>query len=60
MKYNFLGGTGLLVSEICFGTMTFGGEGYWENIGKVQQDEVNQLMKTVANPKKCWANPSSM
>jgi aryl-alcohol dehydrogenase-like predicted oxidoreductase len=49
MKYNFLGGTGLLVSEICFGTMTFGGEGYWENIGKVQQDEVNQLMKTVVD-----------
>jgi aryl-alcohol dehydrogenase-like predicted oxidoreductase len=49
MKHNFLGNTGLLVSEICFGTMTFGGEGYWENIGKVQQDEVNQLMKTVVD-----------
>ena len=47
MKYNFLGNTGLVVSEICFGTMTFGGKGYWENIGRVQQDEVNQLMKVV-------------
>jgi aryl-alcohol dehydrogenase-like predicted oxidoreductase len=47
MKYNFLGGTGLLVSEICFGTMTFGGTGYWENIGKLQQDSVNELMKVV-------------
>src|ERR1700753_2739994 len=47
MKYNFLGGTGLLVSEICFGTMTFGGNGYWENIGKQQQGEVNELMKVV-------------
>ena len=49
MKYNLLGNTGLLVSEICFGTMTFGGSngGIWSNIGKVQQDEVNSLMKTV-------------
>lgn len=46
MKYNFLGNTGLLVSEICFGTMTFGGKGMWENIGKVPQEEVNVLMKT--------------
>jgi len=51
MKYNFLGNTGLLVSEICFGTMTFGGSGggIWGNIGKVQQDEVNSLMKTVVD-----------
>jgi aryl-alcohol dehydrogenase-like predicted oxidoreductase len=48
MKYNFLGNTGLLVSELCFGTMTFGGSGggIWGNIGKVQQDEVNELMRT--------------
>ncbi|MBT8218925.1 MAG: aldo/keto reductase [Bacteroidia bacterium] len=25
MKYNFLGNTGVLVSELCFGTMSFGG-----------------------------------
>jgi aryl-alcohol dehydrogenase-like predicted oxidoreductase len=51
MKYNLLGNTGLLVSEICFGTMTFGGseEGIWGNIGRVQQDEVNQMMKTVVD-----------
>jgi aryl-alcohol dehydrogenase-like predicted oxidoreductase len=48
MKYNFLGNTGLVVSELCFGTMTFGGKGYWEAIGKVQQKEVNDLMKVVA------------
>ncbi|MFP9099301.1 aldo/keto reductase [Flavobacterium sp. RHBU_24] len=47
MKYNYLGNTGLLVSELCFGTMTFGGRGIWENIGRTQQDEVNELMKTV-------------
>lgn len=47
MKYNLLGSTGLLVSEICFGTMTFGGKGRWEAIGSVQQEEVNALMKRV-------------
>ena len=45
MKYNFLGNTGLVVSELCFGTMTFGGKGYWEAIGKIQQDGVNELIK---------------
>ncbi|OHD69411.1 MAG: aldo/keto reductase [Spirochaetes bacterium RBG_16_49_21] len=46
MKYNQMGKTGVLVSELCLGTMTFGGKGYWEAIGKMQQDEVNQLVKT--------------
>lgn len=45
MKYKVLGNTGVLVSELCFGTMTFGGQGYWEAIGKVQQNEVNELLK---------------
>src|ERR1700744_4051158 len=50
MKYNLLGNTGVVVSELCFGTMTFGGKGgIWENIGKVQQQEVNELMKTVVD-----------
>ena len=50
MKYNFLGNTGLVVSELCFGTMTFGGTGgIWENIGKLQQDGVNDLMRTVVD-----------
>jgi len=49
MKYNFLGNTGLVVSELCFGTMTFGGKGYWEAIGKTQQKEVNDLMKVVVD-----------
>lgn len=46
MKYNELGKTGVLVSELCLGTMTFGGKGYWEVIGQVPQDEVNQIVKT--------------
>ena len=45
MKYNLLGDTGVLVSELCFGAMTFGGKGIWEAIGRQQQDEVNELMK---------------
>jgi len=49
MKYNFLGNTGLVVSELCFGTMTFGGKGIWENIGTTQQAEVNELMKVVVD-----------
>lgn len=41
----------MLVSEICFGTMTFGGSeaGIWGNIGRLQQDDVNQMMKTVVD-----------
>ena len=46
MKYNQLGKTGVLVSEICLGTMTFGGKGYWVPIGQVQQKEANQIIKT--------------
>jgi aryl-alcohol dehydrogenase-like predicted oxidoreductase len=49
MKYNFLGNTGLVVSEICFGAMTFGGKGMWEAIGKIQQEEVNNLIKVVVD-----------
>ncbi|MDQ4140043.1 MAG: aldo/keto reductase [Bacteroidota bacterium] len=45
MKYNLLGNTGVLVSELCFGTMTFGGQGYWEAIGRQTQDEANELLK---------------
>lgn len=46
MKYNQLGKTGVLVSELCLGTMTFGGKGYWKSIGELPQDEVNRLTKT--------------
>jgi len=45
MKYNLLGNTGLYVSELCLGTMTFGGVGYWANMGKLQQDDVTSLVK---------------
>lgn len=44
MKYRLLGRTGLLVSELCLGTMTFGGKGFWEVIGKQGQDLVNDIV----------------
>jgi aryl-alcohol dehydrogenase-like predicted oxidoreductase len=49
MKYNFLSGTGMLVSELCLGTMTFGGKGYWEAIGQVSQQEADLLLKEALN-----------
>ncbi|MEI8115858.1 MAG: aldo/keto reductase, partial [Bacteroidia bacterium] len=39
------GKTGVLVSELCLGAMTFGGKGYWQAIGQVPQDEVNQIIR---------------
>jgi aryl-alcohol dehydrogenase-like predicted oxidoreductase len=44
MRYKHLGGTGLLVSEICLGTMTFGGRGIWTNIGEVGQKDVDAIL----------------
>jgi aryl-alcohol dehydrogenase-like predicted oxidoreductase len=46
MRYRLLGQTGLYVSELCLGTMTFGGgPGIWESIGNLQQDAVNEQVK---------------
>ena len=47
MKYNQFGRTGLFVSEICLGAMTFGGNedaGFWKAIGQLGQAEVDGLM----------------
>jgi aryl-alcohol dehydrogenase-like predicted oxidoreductase len=45
MRYNQLGRTGLFVSELCLGTMTFGGgEGIWRQIGDLQQAEAERLV----------------
>ena len=45
MRYNRLGQTGLFVSELCLGTMTFGGsEGMWGQIGSLGQDEAERLV----------------
>ena len=45
MRYNLLGNTGLYVSELCLGTMTFGGKGYWEVMGNLRQDTATSLVK---------------
>ena len=46
MKYHTLGRTGLLVSEICLGTMTFAaGEGMWKPISGVEQDLADKILK---------------
>jgi aryl-alcohol dehydrogenase-like predicted oxidoreductase len=47
MRYNQLGNTGLFVSEICLGTMTFGaaGEGnIWGSIADVDQKAADQIV----------------
>ncbi len=44
MRLRFLGNTGIKVSEICFGTMTFGGRGFWKTIGTVSKREAEELV----------------
>ena len=48
MRMNTLGNTGLFVSELCLGTMTFGGTGgdMWSKIGQLQQDDADKLVRT--------------
>jgi aryl-alcohol dehydrogenase-like predicted oxidoreductase len=46
MRYRRLGRTGLYVSELCLGTMTFGGEGgIWSAIGDVDQKGVDAMVE---------------
>ena len=46
MHYTTLGDTGLLVSRLCFGAMTFGGgEGIYKVIGASGQKEADELIK---------------
>jgi aryl-alcohol dehydrogenase-like predicted oxidoreductase len=44
MNYRSLGRTGLRVSELCFGTMTFGGDGIYRAIGTTEQSEADRLV----------------
>jgi aryl-alcohol dehydrogenase-like predicted oxidoreductase len=45
MRHRPLGRTGLFVSELCLGTMTFGGGGgLWGQIGNLQQAEAERLV----------------
>ena len=46
MRNHSLGRTGLFVSELCLGTMTFGGDdaSLWGKIGKLQQSDAERLV----------------
>jgi aryl-alcohol dehydrogenase-like predicted oxidoreductase len=44
MKMRFMGNTGIKVSEICFGAMTFGGRSFWTVIGALGQNEATTLV----------------
>ena len=44
MRYKTLGNTGLAVSEICLGTMTFGGKGFWTAIGQLDQSVADNIV----------------
>ena len=47
MQYKTLGDTGLLVSQLCFGCMTFhGGTGMFKAIGSVDQPTADTLVKS--------------
>jgi aryl-alcohol dehydrogenase-like predicted oxidoreductase len=48
MRYRQLGRSGLYVSEICLGAMTFGGTsgGIWSMIGDLDQQAVNAVVST--------------
>jgi aryl-alcohol dehydrogenase-like predicted oxidoreductase len=46
MRYNLLGDTGLYVSELCLGAMTFGGGGIWKAIGQLGAKEAEELIGT--------------
>jgi aryl-alcohol dehydrogenase-like predicted oxidoreductase len=45
MRYRLLGNTGLYVSEICLGTMTYGGVGRWEVVGTLGLEEAQAQIK---------------
>jgi len=47
MRMKKLGATGLVVSEICLGTMTFSdGEGFWGHIGNTDQATATAIVKS--------------
>lgn len=45
MRYRLLGNTGLWVSELCLGTMTFGGTGRFAAVGNLGQASVDGLLR---------------
>ncbi|MGE0313096.1 MAG: aldo/keto reductase [Lautropia sp.] len=50
MRYRQLGQTGLFVSELCLGTMTFGkAEGIWAKVGGLGQQDADALVRAAVD-----------
>jgi aryl-alcohol dehydrogenase-like predicted oxidoreductase len=49
MEYRQLGNSGLMVSVLTMGTMTFGGKGNFAKVGDVSADDVRRLIDMVAD-----------
>ena len=50
MQFRKLGNSGLFISELCFGTMTFGGgDDMWGMIGQLRQNESEALLKSAVD-----------
>jgi aryl-alcohol dehydrogenase-like predicted oxidoreductase len=47
MKYKILGNTGLKVSTLCLGTMNYGGKGFFGYMGNLDQNAVDEQIRTV-------------
>lgn len=46
LRFQTLGNSGLFVSELCLGAMTFGGDGdIWGLIGNLQQEQADELVR---------------
>lgn len=46
LRYRTLGNSGLFVSDLCLGAMTFGGDqDIWSIIGNLQQEQADELIK---------------
>lgn len=46
MKYRYLGGSGLQVSEIALGTMSLGGKGMFETVGTGGVPDARRLLES--------------
>lgn len=49
MRYRFLGNSGLQVSEICFGVMTFNSTKGWTHLGIQEQKDADRLTSVAIN-----------
>lgn len=49
MNYKILGNTGLKVSTLCLGTMNYGGKGFFNYMGDLDQNAVDEQIKTAVD-----------